>query len=64
MCRLVKVSEKVKDVFCIIPRIYTAKPRTAGVGYKGLMHRPDFTQENDNVYNGLIASGKASSHNT
>ena len=33
--RLRTVQEKVKDKIFIIPRIYTNKPRTIGVGYKG-----------------------------
>lgn len=55
MCRLAKVREKVKDVFCIIPRVYTSKPRTSGVGYKGLLHRPDSAHGEDNVYDGIYA---------
>ena len=41
MTRLVKVQEKVKDKIFIIPRVYTNKPRTKGVGYKGMLHQPD-----------------------
>ena len=32
--RLRTVQDKVKDKIIIIPRIYTNKPRTTGVGYK------------------------------
>ena len=39
--RLRTVQEKVKDKIFIIPRIYTNKPRTIGVGYKGMLHQPD-----------------------
>lgn len=39
--RLVPVQEQVKDKIIIIPRIYTGKPRTIGVGYKGMLHQPD-----------------------
>ena len=39
--RLVKVQEKIKDKVIIIPRVYTNKPRTTGVGYKGMLHQPD-----------------------
>ena len=35
--RLVKVQEKIKDKVIIIPRVYTNKPRTTGVGYKGML---------------------------
>ena len=39
--RLREVQEKIKDKICIIPRIYTGKPRTTGDGYKGMVHQPD-----------------------
>jgi 3-deoxy-7-phosphoheptulonate synthase len=39
--RLAKVSEKVKDKLVIVPRIYTNKPRTKGIGYKGMFLQPD-----------------------
>ena len=35
----------VKDRLVLIPRIYTNKPRTTGIGYKGMAHQPDL-QEN------------------
>ena len=34
--KLGKLNEKVKDRLVLIPRIYTNKPRTKGVGYKGM----------------------------
>ncbi|NLP27903.1 MAG: 3-deoxy-7-phosphoheptulonate synthase [Clostridia bacterium] len=39
--RLAEVQEKVKDNLILIPRIYTNKPRTTGLGYKGMAHQPD-----------------------
>ena len=39
--RLADLQEKVKDQIFIVMRVYTAKPRTNGDGYKGLMHQPD-----------------------
>ena len=39
--RLCPIQEKVKDKLIIIPRIYTNKPRTTGIGYKGMLHQPD-----------------------
>ena len=39
--RLRRVQEQVKDKILIIPRIYTNKPRTTGVGYKGMLHQSD-----------------------
>lgn len=45
--RLAKVQEQVKDKILIIPRIYTGKPRTNGMGYKGMLHQPDPTKGED-----------------
>ncbi len=45
--RLRKVQDKVQDKIFIIPRIYTNKPRTIGVGYKGMLHQPDPEKETD-----------------
>lgn len=45
--RLRKVQDKVEDKIIIIPRIYTNKPRTTGVGYKGMLHQPDPLHEED-----------------
>ena len=39
--RLRPVQEKVKDKIVIVPRIYTNKPRTTGIGYKGMLHQSD-----------------------
>ena len=39
--RLGKLNEKVKEKLVIVPRIYTNKPRTKGVGYKGMFVQPD-----------------------
>ena len=39
--RLREVQDKVSDKIVIVPRIYTNKPRTTGVGYKGMLHQPD-----------------------
>ena len=52
--RLRTVQEKVKDKIFIIPRIYTNKPRTIGVGYKGMLHQPDPERESD-MLKGIIA---------
>lgn len=52
--RLRKVQEKVEDKIFIIPRIYTNKPRTIGVGYKGMLHQPDPEKESD-MLKGIIA---------
>lgn len=57
MNRLVKVQEKVKDKIFMIPRVYTNKPRTKGTGYKGMLHQPDPTKEED-LLAGIIAIRK------
>ncbi len=55
--RLTKVQEKIKDKVIIVPRIYTNKPRTTGLGYKGMLHQPDPEGKPD-LLNGLIAIRK------
>ncbi len=53
--RLVPIQEQVKDKMIIIPRVYTGKPRTIGVGYKGMLHQPDPNKEPD-IYEGIRAT--------
>ena len=55
--RLAAVQEKVKSRIVIIPRIYTNKPRTTGVGYKGMVHQPDPEKKTD-LYEGIKAIRK------
>lgn len=55
--KLKDIQEKVKDKIIIIPRIYTNKPRTTGLGYKGMVHQPDPTKDED-MLEGLIAIRK------
>lgn len=52
--RLVPVQEQVKDKIFIVPRLYTSKPRTIGIGYKGMLHQPDPERESD-MLKGIIA---------
>ncbi len=52
--RLRKVQEKVQDKIFMIPRIYTNKPRTIGVGYKGMLHQPD-PEKKEDMLKGIIA---------
>ncbi|MEE3486514.1 MAG: 3-deoxy-7-phosphoheptulonate synthase [Bulleidia sp.] len=54
MERLAKVQEKVKDRIFMIPRVYTNKPRTKGLGYKGMLHQPD-PHGRENMLKGIIA---------
>lgn len=49
--RLADIQQKVKDKILIIPRIYTNKPRTTGEGYKGMVHQPDPTK-NEDIFQG------------
>ncbi len=39
--RLARVQEQIRDKVVIISRIYTTKPRTTGLGYKGMVHQPN-----------------------
>lgn len=55
--RLARVQSEVKDRIIIIPRIYTNKPRTTGIGYKGMAHQPN-PQEEPNIVEGIKAIRK------
>ena len=52
--RLGKVQENVADKIFIVPRVYTNKPRTIGVGYKGMLHQPD-PEGKEDMLAGIIA---------
>lgn len=52
--RLRPVQEKVKDKVVIVPRIYTNKPRTTGLGYKGMLHQSD-PHEKPDMLKGLMS---------
>lgn len=52
--RLRTIQDKVEEKIFIVPRIYTNKPRTIGVGYKGMLHQPDPEKECD-MLKGIIA---------
>jgi 3-deoxy-7-phosphoheptulonate synthase len=55
--RLAKVQEDVQEKIIIIPRIYTNKPRTTGIGYKGMAHQPNLAEE-PNIVEGINAIRK------
>ena len=55
--RLRPLQERVADKIVIVPRIYTNKPRTTGIGYKGMLHQPN-PQEHSDMLRGLIAIRK------
>ena len=61
MKRLRELQDKVADKIFIIPRVYTNKPRTIGVGYKGMLHQPDPMKKED-LMEGLIAIRKMHIH--
>lgn len=52
--RLAALQEEVKENIFIVMRVYTAKPRTNGDGYKGLIHQPDLDTA-PNLINGINA---------
>ena len=55
--RLAEVQDKIKDKVLIVPRIYTNKPRTTGMGYKGILHQPD-PEKGTDFMEGLITIRK------
>ena len=55
--RLAKVQEAVADKLILIPRLYTNKPRTLGLGYMGMLHQP-----NPNGEPNLLAGIRAIRH--
>ena len=52
--RLSALQKKVADKIFMVIRVYTAKPRTNGDGYKGLIHQPN-TAEAPSLINGIKA---------
>ena len=55
--RLGRLNERVKDKLVLVPRIYTNKPRTKGVGYKGMFSQPDPTKGED-ILKGILTIRK------
>ncbi len=55
--RLARIQDEVKDKIFLIPRIYTNKPRTTGIGYKGMAHQPNLKEE-PNIVEGIKAIRK------
>lgn len=55
--RLKTLEEELSEYFLFIPRIYIHKPRTKGVGYKGLGQSPD-PLKMPNLLKGIIAGRK------
>ncbi len=52
--RLGKLNERVKEKLVLVPRLYTNKPRTRGVGYKGMFSQPDPAKSED-ILKGIYA---------
>lgn len=55
--RLAQLQEKVAERFLLVPRVYTSKPRTKGVGYKGILHNPN-PENPDDIWEGIRATRK------
>ena len=47
----------MQDKIFIVPRLYTNKPRTIGVGYKGMLHQPS-PEGKEDMLGGIIAIRK------
>jgi 3-deoxy-7-phosphoheptulonate synthase len=45
--KLSLVNEELSDRLLLIPRVYTNKPRTTGVGFKGMAHQPNLDNKPD-----------------
>ena len=59
MSRLTEVNHEVNEKLLIVPRVYTNKPRTKGVGYKGMLHQPDPGKGEDLLAQFEKVSGRA-----
>ena len=55
--RLAAMQEKLEQALFIVPRVYIAKPRTAGVGYQGLLYQAGLTADID-VAQGIYQARK------
>ena len=55
--RLAALQDEVADKLILIPRLYTNKPRTLGIGYMGMLHQP-----NPNGEPNLLAGIRAIRH--
>ena len=55
--RLRRVADKVSEKIVIVPRVYTNKPRTTGMGYMGMLHQPNPNEKPD-LLRGIVAIRK------
>ena len=44
---LSEIQKEVEENILIVPRVYTSKPRTIGIGYMGMIHQPYIGQGED-----------------
>lgn len=56
--RLKAVADKIQDKILTVIRVYTAKPRSRGDGYMGLLHSPYPNSDKIDLFAGLIAMRK------
>ena len=54
LARLRRLEEQISDRIILIPRIYSNKPRTTGLGYMGMLHQPDPAAKPD-LYKGILS---------
>lgn len=57
LSKLSKIKESLSDKLLIIPRIFTSKPRSLGVGYMGLIEKPD-PREKADLNRGIVEARK------
>ena len=55
--RLGRLNDRVKVRLVLVPRIYTNKPRTKGVGYKGMFTQPD-PRSREDILKGILTIRK------
>ena len=55
--RLGRLNDRLKDRLVLVPRIYTNKPRTKGVGYKGMFTQPD-PRSREDILKGILTIRK------
>lgn len=60
--RLSEIQKRLNEKFVIIPRVYTSKPRTNGIGYKGILHRPHMEYSQDDLVEGIFMMRKMHLH--
>ncbi|MCH5155192.1 MAG: 3-deoxy-7-phosphoheptulonate synthase [Clostridiales bacterium] len=56
--KLKKVADKIKSKILTVMRVYTAKPRSRGEGYMGLLHSPNGSSGKTDLSGGLVAMRK------